>query len=276
MDSIIILIAVGFLIGTFGTLIGAGGGFLLVPLLLLTHPEMQPEIVTAISLSIVSINAISGSVAYARSGRIDYKAGMLFATYTIPGSVLGVFLVTYIPHRAFNFIFGIILAALAIYLFIKNRKSAPIYQGVENTGRGWRTHSVTDSQGGTYTYTYNQHHGIIISILVGFLSPLLGIGGGIIHVPAMVQWLSFPVQVATASSHFILAIMSTISVIVHALNGNYNNPEVLRIVIGLGIGALTGAQLGAYLSHRIKTVIIIRILAICLALVGVRILVSSL
>jgi len=90
-------------------------------------------------------------------------------------------------------------------------------------------------------------------------------------VPAMVHVLQFPVYIATATSHFILAIMSTVSVIVHIIRGSYD-AEATKMVIGLAIGVIPGAQLGAYLSHKIKTHLIIRILAICLSLVGIRLL----
>jgi uncharacterized membrane protein YfcA len=272
MDSIVVLVLVGFLIGTFGTLIGAGGGFLLVPLLLMARPDMPPEIVTAISIAIVAANAISGSVAYHRAKRIDYKAGLVFAAYTIPGSIIGVYLTKYIPHQAFNITFGILLAVLAVYLLISNRKHAsetpPV---IGEKGRGWRTHALKDASGDSFIYSYNQNYGIIISIAVGFISPVLGIGGGIIHVPAMVQLLRFPLRIATATSHFILAIMATISVAVHAFNGVYNDPEVLKMVLALSAGVVPGAVTGAWLSHKIPTLTIIRIMAICLAVVGIRI-----
>ena len=75
MDNSIVLLLIGFGIGAIGTLIGAGGGFLLVPLLIFTHPALPPEIITAISIVIVR-NAVSGSIAYARYC-IDFKAGIL-------------------------------------------------------------------------------------------------------------------------------------------------------------------------------------------------------
>src|SRR5882757_840614 len=123
MDNILVLILAGFVIGTFGTLIGAGGGFILVPLLILCHPQMPPEIITAISIFIVAVNAISGSIAYARSKRVDYKAGLLFALFTIPGSILGVYSTQYIPQHIFNLSFGLLLIGLAIFLFIKTLKA---------------------------------------------------------------------------------------------------------------------------------------------------------
>ncbi len=90
MDNFILLIILGFVIGTLGTLIGAGGGFILVPLLIIIEPAFSPETITAISMAIVACNAISGSVAYIASKRVDFKAGWVFAICTIPGSILGV------------------------------------------------------------------------------------------------------------------------------------------------------------------------------------------
>ena len=99
MDNFSLLIVAGFIIGMFGTLIGAGGGFILVPILLLSYPELSPETITAISMAIVAANAISGSIAYARSGRIDYRAGFIFALFTIPGSILGVLTTQFIARN---------------------------------------------------------------------------------------------------------------------------------------------------------------------------------
>jgi uncharacterized membrane protein YfcA len=270
-DSIGVLFLTGFIIGTIGTLIGAGGGFILVPLLLLTHPQFSPEMVTAISIVIVAANAISGSVAYSRSGRIDYRAGLLFALFTIPGSILGVYTTKYIPHAVFNIIFGILLLSLSAFLWFKKGESGYLLNERFN-GKGQRLSVLTDKNNTTYRYRYNPYTGVAISVIVGYLSPLLGIGGGIIHVPALVHLLRFPVYIATATSHFILAVMATVSVIVHALQGNYNDPYILRMVIWLCIGVVGGAQLGAWASHKIKGTVIVKALAICLAIVSVRLL----
>ncbi|MBS1566412.1 MAG: sulfite exporter TauE/SafE family protein [Bacteroidetes bacterium] len=274
MDNIFVLLLAGFLIGTVGTLIGAGGGFILVPVLILTHRDLTPDTITAISMAIVAANALSGSIAYARSGRIDFKAGIVFALFTIPGSILGVYTTSYIPKTAFHLVFGVLLIALAAFLFFSKKQLRPHPAKDMGTRPGLRHRLLTDREGITYEYVYNQSTGIAISMLVGFISPLLGIGGGIIHVPALVNWLHFPVYVATATSHFILAVMSTVSVITNIIKGSYNDPYVLRMVLGLSGGVIVGAQLGALLSHKIKGHSIIRALAICLAIVGIRILIS--
>ena len=271
MDNFILLIIIGFLIGSLGTLIRAGGGFLLVPLLILTHPRFTPDIVTAISIAIVAANAISGSVAYARAKRINYRAGILFALFTIPGSILGVHIVKYVPAGLFNILFGLLMIALGSFLFV-NKKVPVSEANVQQGNRFWKHYEQTDREGIRYVYSYNQVAGVIISIVVGFISPILGIGGGIIHVPALVRWLKFPVHIATATSHFILAIMSITSVAAHLKEGSYSDPVVYRMVLLLCVGVIPGAQAGAWLSHKIKGKVIVMALAICLAIVALRLL----
>ena len=75
----LLLIPLGFAVGAYGTLVGAGGGFVLVPALLLIYPDQPPSSVTSISLAVVFVNASSGSAAYARLKRIDYFTGLMFA-----------------------------------------------------------------------------------------------------------------------------------------------------------------------------------------------------
>ena len=271
MDNFLVLLLIGFIVGTLGTLIGAGGGFILVPFLIFIEPNFSSETITAISMAIVACNAISGSVAYVASRRVDFKAGVTFALFTIPGSILGVITTKYISRNIFDVIFGTVLLLLAAFLFIKGGKKQSITNPVA-AKKGWVQQRLTDKWNEEYIYSYDIRKGSVLSVFVGYFSPLLGIGGGIIHVPAMVEWLRFPVHIATATSHFILAVMATVSVLVHIYNGNYNDPAILKMVIWLGIGAIAGAQLGAFLSRRIKGMIIIKALAISLGLVSIRIL----
>ncbi|HUH33652.1 MAG TPA: sulfite exporter TauE/SafE family protein [Daejeonella sp.] len=274
MDNIYLLISLGFVIGTIGTLIGAGGGFILVPILIMLHPDFTPEIITAISMGVVACNGLSGSVAYMSTKRVDYKAGVIFALFAIPGSILGVLTTKVIPREVFDIIFGVILVCMAVYLFLKGGNKKSVSKPVM-AHKGWVQQHLVDKWGEKYDYAYDRRKGNILSIGVGYFSPLLGIGGGIIHVPAMVEWLRFPVHIATATSHFILAIMATVSVIVHFIDGNYSDPLILKMVIGLVVGVIPGAQLGAFLSRRMQGKIIIKALAGALIIAGIRILVSG-
>jgi hypothetical protein len=111
--------------------------------------------------------------------------------------------------------------------------------------------------------------GAAISVGVGFLSSLLGIGGGIIHVPAMIMVLGFPVHIATATSHFVLGITAAVGTGVHAANGALDNGWAQTLALGAGV--VVGAQAGARLSRRTRPLVIVLGLAIALGLVGVRI-----
>src|SRR5262245_23733874 len=174
------LFPVGVLIGAFGTLIGAGGGFVLTPMLLLVYPHESPEVITSMSLAVVFLNALSGSVAYARMQRIDYRSGVLFALATIPGAIVGALTTTYMPRQAFDLVFGLCMILAAIFLLIREESlSRPTAQ------RKTRYHViryVIDTDGIQHTFSYNRRVGIGLSVAVGYLSSLLGIGGGIIHV----------------------------------------------------------------------------------------------
>lgn len=261
-------IPLGIIVGAFGTLIGAGGGFVLMPVLLILYPNEPTSVITSMSLAVVFFNALSGSVAYAKMKRIDYKSGALFMAATIPGAILGAVTTNFIPRRAFDAIFGIIMIASAVYLvFLSGKKeckipSRSIIKRVKI--------SLTDFEGIKHAYSYNPLLGIGISFIVGYASSLLGIGGGIIHVPAMSSLLNFPVHIATATSHFILAGMSLTGTVVHIFTGAFTHG--VRRTILLSIGVIIGAQIGALMSNRAKGTVIIRALAVALAMAGVRIL----
>jgi len=273
-NSILLLAGMGVLVGCLGTLIGAGGGFMLVPVLLFLYPSLGPETITAVSMAIVACNALSGTIAYAGARRIDYNAGIQFAAFTIPGSILGVMITRFIPKYIFTIVFGAMLVVLACYLLLKRegKKAGPVEVGA---GRAWQERVLTDGDGVVYHYAFNRWLGWGISLAVGFISPILGIGGGIIHVPALINWLRFPVHIATATSHFILAIMSIVSVVVHLFQGSYQDPSVQRMVLWLGMGAIVGAQAGALFSRRIRGHAIEKALAVSLGLVGIRILLGN-
>jgi uncharacterized membrane protein YfcA len=269
------LVPLGFAVGAFGTLIGAGGGFVLVPLLILIYPDESPDILTSTTLAVVFFNAMSGSLAYARMRRIDYKSGLLFSIASVPGAVLGAFTTSFLPRNIFDGIFGVLLIVAAIYLLVTTRPSrgAVIHRtGTESQPNSARylTRSFTDRRGESYTYSFDPVVGTVLSFFVGFLSSLLGIGGGIIHVPLLIRLLDFPVHVATATSHFILAIMAFAGTAVHVATGTFS--KAIERVVLLSLGVIPGAQLGAALSHHVAGGWILRSLGIALGFAGGRIL----
>jgi uncharacterized protein len=259
-------VALGFGIGTLGTLIGAGGGFILLPILALLFPLEPTGTLTATSLAVVAANATSGAIAYGRQRRIDFRSGIAFAIATLPGSVAGALLARSIARGPFDTAFALVLLALAIVLLRTDADQGP----AAPEGRAWGRvpRALVDAEGTVHRYSVELPLGIAISFVIGFASSLLGIGGGFIHVPALIAVLGFPVHIATATSHFVLAIMATVGTITHILAGDLT--DVWPRAVLLAGGAVVGAQVGARLSTRVHGTVIVRLLAGALAVVALR------
>ena len=267
--ELLALIALGFAVGTYGTIIGLGGGFVLVPVLLFLYPDYEPEQITSISLAVVFANTVSGSIAYARQRRIDYRTGVIFAAAAFPGVIAGAYAVHIVPERLFLFIFAFLLLGLAaITLRGRTGRLRPPLRGPGVIRR------EVFFGGRTYIYSYRLWQGVLLSLGVGFLSSLLGIGGGAIHVPAMIVWLHFPVEIAVATSQFILVFMSGGATAIHFAEGTLSG-SILGKAIALGVGAVPGAQVGARIAERLRPRQVTFLLAIALFGLSARLLVSA-
>ena len=262
---ILFLVFLGFLAGSYGTLVGIGGAVVLTPVLLILYPQAKPEALTSITMGIVFLNALSGTTAYARQRRIDYRNGILFALATVPGTVFGVWVLHYLPQRAFAIIFGVMLLVFSVLIWMRPKTgSTPSAAAGANS-------VVVDRKGERFVYSCNRPLGVALSFGVGFIAGLLGIGGGIIHVPMLIYVLGFPAHIATATSHFILVFTGLTGTITHAASGTY--AQSWQILLWIALGVIPGAQLGAWLSPKIKGLILIRLLVLALVLAGVRLVV---
>ena len=256
------LLIIGIVGGTWGSIIGAGGGFIIVPAMLIFHPTLSPAIVTAVSLIAVLANGISGASVYAKLKRIDYKTGAMFLIATLPGGIIGALLVNHINKSLFQTLVGILLITIAIYVFFKK---APQNKSITD---GSANRLLTDSTGNIYTYKVRIMTGIPIVFIVGFIAGLIGVGGGIVNVPAFILVVGIPLQVAVATSQFMIVGTSLASNITNIFEGDLSGQWPTAIT--LGIGTIIGGQIGSRLSQKFSSTIIIRALAIALLLVGIR------
>lgn len=246
--TVLTLFTLGFVVGAFGTLIGIGGGVILVPIFLLVM-HYSPQHAVGTSLAVVFLNALSGSLAYIRQKKVYYDAGIRFSLATLPGAFTGSYLATYFTGKTFSVTFGLFLIGLALLQYYKQ------------SGQ-----KVDEQPFVAETFSYNRPLGVFLSFIVGFLSSIFGIGGGIIHVPILVYLLAFPPHVATATSHFVLAISSFFGVASHLALGNV----LLGPALAIGLGAVLGAQFGAGLSLRVQSRPILILLSISMGLLGLR------
>ena len=269
--EIVLLALLGVIVGTYGTIVGVGGGFLVVPLLLIIY-KLPPAAAAATSLVVVLLNAASGSITYVRRGRVDVRTGLLLAAATVPGAFfIGPELAERIPARAFKIGFGIFLLAMATLLFLRPERQ-PGSASATRRGGLWRIRrSFRDESGALIDYEFDIVLAVVLSFLVGILSSMLGIGGGIVHVPALIHLMSFPVHVATATSQFVLAFTAAAGVAKYASEGHVVWP--LAAVVGAGV--IVGAQVGARLSQRMKGGRIIRLLVLAIVVLAIRLVWSA-
>jgi hypothetical protein len=258
---------IGLVAGSWGALIGAGGGFVIVPLLLLFSKDMSVAVVSAVSLFAVVGNGISGTIAYIRLKRIDYRSGLIFLLATLPGAGVGAYIVNYVDRSMFQLVFGSMLSLVAAYILTGRKRRAVLGPGSRSV------REVIDTHGNAYQYTVRMHLGTVLTFAVGFFAGMLGVGGGVMNVPAFVLLLGIPIQVATATSQFMVMGTSLVATVTNYLQGDLSSLGVQAV--GLVLGTVIGAQLGARASSRISSEWLSRVLAVALMLTGVRLLISG-
>jgi len=263
----------GLGVGMYGTMVGAGGGFLIVPVMLLVW-HVTPAQAAGTSLTVVFLNAAAGSYSYAKQGRVDYRSGFYLAAATLPGSVAGAFMAKWFSGRVFAIVFAVFLLAMGSFLVWKplrgkeHEQQTPRADGAHDDRWWWMHRDITDKSGHRYVWDYNLLTGLILSFFVGFMSSILGIGGGIIHVPALIHLLFFSSHLAAATSHFILALSAFVGAGTHvALGDVLFGPAAL-----MGIGVIPGAQLGALLAKKSRGAVTVRLLSVALFVVAIRLL----
>lgn len=242
ITTLVFLIAVGFAAGTLGSMLGVGGGVIMVPAL--TFLNMPPTQISSTSLIAVTSTSVSSTIEYSRQRRIDYRLSFELGACAIPGSVLGAILSDFIAEDTYKMYFGILLILTGLYILYKNHIL---------TQRSVRKRSVK-----LLSIVF------IAAFCSGVISSLFGVGGGIIFVPAMVLMLGLTMHRAAATSQLTLLLTSLSGVFTHSFLGH---PQYLQ-ALALSAGAFIGAQLGARISRMTKEVLLQKLFAIMLIVVA--------
>jgi uncharacterized protein len=256
------LLAGGAAAGLFGSLLGLGGGVLLVPLLTLVFGL---DLRAAVGVSLVSVIMTSSAAAgvYLERNVANLRLGMTLELFTAIGALVGGLIAFLIDERLLSLLFSGLLVYVAITM-VRAREPAPDDVGglpidtADDQDRhvepprptdlaSFRSAALASLSGDTYAVR-NLGRGVAGSAGAGVVSALLGIGGGIIKVPLMHVGMGVPLRVATATSNLMIGITAAASAVIYLLRD-----EVDPYVVGpVAIGVFVGASVGSRAAHRIE------------------------
>jgi uncharacterized membrane protein YfcA len=268
----VLLIVVGFLAGTIGSLVGLGGGVIIVPSLLFlgtTHllPAVSPQVAVGTSLVVIIFNGLSSTLSYMKDKMVDYRSGLLFFIGSGPGAIVGAWVNNVLSLSHFSLYFGLFLISVAFLLMLNRKNSSE--QPKKKHFKITRTYIT--NEGETVTYGYHPVLAIIIAFIVGFFGGLFGIGGGSLMVPAMILLFLFPPHVAVATSMLIVFLSSLVSSLTHIVMGNVEWLFAFSLIPGVWFGAKTGA----FMNKKLKSKTVVFVLRLVLILLGIRLIVQG-
>ncbi|MFL6416443.1 MAG: sulfite exporter TauE/SafE family protein [Bryobacteraceae bacterium] len=266
-----IVLLASLLAGFIGSLTGLGGGIVVTPVLTIF---LHVDIRYAIGASLISVIATSSgaAAAYVRDGYSNIRIGMFLEIATTLGALFGAYLGAHIPTAGLGIIFGLILLQSAWQAsrlpgrHLKQSSPDPLAQRLHLNG--------------SFEADGQAHHYVVRRVKTGFatmfgagtLSGLLGIGSGSLKVIAMDQAMGMPFKVSTATSNFMIGVTAAASASVYLSRG-YVDPSIVMPVM---LGVLCGSMIGAKFLPRLPVVVLRRVFALLVGLVGIQMIVNGL
>jgi uncharacterized protein len=249
----LLMVGGGAAAGLFGSLLGLGGGVLLVPLLTLGFGLPLRE---AVGVSLVAVIMTSGAAAgvYLERHVANLRLGMSLELFTAIGALVGGTIAFALDVRLLEGLFAALMVYVAITMFRRGvSDEAPIDEvldgavPVEPASRA----AMIDRLSGEGYRVRNLGSGVVGAIFAGLVSALLGIGGGIVKVPVMNVVMGVPLRTATATSNLMIGITASASAIIYLLHGGIDPYVAAPTAIGVFIGASTGSRVGHRIDLRI-------------------------
>lgn len=244
MDFLItplLLVLVGLLVSAFGTLVGFGGGVFMVPILIIFF-QYPIEQAIGSSMSAMVPAALIASFFNYREKNIDYLVASLIQFPAMGGTVLGAFLVTFLPVLELQFTFAFFVIVVGFYILGSPQKPS---KELRHTGMMYRmsnlpTSFIRKNHQKHLAYRLNGSLVVFFGFLTGTIAGLFGIGGGFLQTPAMIKIFRMPVKIATSTSLFILLITSITGFTTHYWLGHVIWVKSLPLMLGFALGATLG------------------------------------
>lgn len=244
----LLLLVGGAAAGAFGSLLGLGGGILIVPLLTIGFglPLQQ-----AVGVSLVCVIMTSSTAAgvYLERHVANLRLGMTLELFTATGALVGGSIAFLLDERLLSGLFAALLLYVAATM-VQSSRTARTRQAEQTLAEAPAPDSPISGVPPVPSHPpiRNMRLGVVGSLGAGIVSALLGIGGGIIKVPLMHLGMGVPLRVATATSNLMIGITAAASAVIYALNGGIDPYVAGPTAIGVFVGATAGSRLG----HRIQ------------------------
>ena len=249
--------------GVLGSLLGLGGGIIVVPALtLLLHVDIK----YAIGASIVSVIATSSgaAAAYVRERMTNLRVAMVLEIATTTGALTGAFLAGLVGGRWLYVIFGVMMGYSALAMFRKRHEAAGLDVPADALADKLRLHDsfYDPAIGREIDYRVTRTPlGMGLMYIAGIVSGLLGIGSGALKVPAMDLAMRLPIKVSTATSNFMIGVTAAASAGVYFARGDIDPFIAAPVAAGVLLGATAGSKLlGKLHSNRIRLAFVIVLL----------------
>jgi uncharacterized protein len=278
VTAVLVLLAGGAAAGAFGSLLGLGGGILLVPLLNLGFGFPLREAV-AVSLVSVIVTSSASAAIYLQRHVANLRLGMTLELFSATGALVGGLVAFLIDERILAGLFAALTAWVAVSMA---RRTDPPRPAADAPGRAGPAatgeqpapepdglvldeapadSSFTASLGGPGYRVHRLPAGMLGSVFAGLNSALLGVGGGIIKVPVMNLLMGVPLRVSTATSNMMMGITATSSAVIYLLRDQLDPYVAGPIALGVFIGASTGSRLAHRVDIRILRWLFVAVLA---------------
>jgi len=272
-EFVLFLFFISILAGIFGSVVGLGGGVVIIPVLTIL---LGVDIHFAIGASIVAIIGTSSGAAstYVRDKVTNLRVGMFLEVASTSGAIIGAAVAAYTNSVALELVFGLILLASLVPTVMKigeNIPESPELKGLAK--RMGLTGSYVETGGSTVRYNADRPaEGLAGTLVAGMLSGLLGIGGGAFKVLSMDLAMKLPMKVSTTTSNFMIGVTAAASAGIYFARGDVDP----LIVAPVALGILIGAAIGARLLLRSRNSSIRKAFAIVLAAAAIEMILSAL
>lgn len=270
----LILATGGVAAGIFGSLLGLGGGILIVPLLTIGFGIPFRE---AVGVSLVCVIVTSSAAAghYLEQRLANLRLGMLLEVFTAAGALVGGLVAFLLPDRLLAGLFAILLAYTAMSMLRRGRQpSRPAAETIvdelgaadagadPDPGAEAAGQTLAEEVGGPGYRPRRLGAGAVGSLGAGIVSALLGVGGGIVKVPLMHLVMGVPLKVATATSNLMIGVTAAASAIVYLLRGGIDPYVAGPTAVGVFVGALVGSRLASRIDVSLLRLLFVGVLAL--------------